>query len=81
MVIVGKILNSTLNQYARKDSNPQPLDPKSNALSSWATGAVKKKDIERKVLNKLFFLYSTEIMIGVFSISQKTHAKNTLTLS
>ena len=25
--------------YARKDSNPQPSDPKSDALSSWATGA------------------------------------------
>ena len=26
----------------RKDSNPQPSDPKSDALSSWATPAVRK---------------------------------------
>ena len=26
--------------YARRDLNPQPSDPKSDALSNWATGAI-----------------------------------------
>ena len=26
--------------YARRELNPQPLEPESNALSYWATGAV-----------------------------------------
>ena len=43
---VGIIVNNAANidKYwrGRKDSNPQPSDPKSDALSSWATPALRE---------------------------------------
>ena len=44
---VGKIVNTALDTVffwrGREDSNPQPSDPKSDALSSWATPAGREK--------------------------------------
>ena len=36
-------LSAKKKKYTRRDSNPQPSVPKTDALSNWATGALMKQ--------------------------------------
>ncbi len=42
-----------MQERARRDSNPQPTDPKSVALSNWATGALRSVSIIQSFLQKV----------------------------
>ena len=79
-----------LAKYARKDLNPQPSDPKSDALSSWATGAViiskSKKYFLTQQINLFWFegipknFGTVELRAQLLSINQKnvfSHSRST----